>query len=155
MTERYMAFPRTLVFLFRGGEVLLIERSQSAGLFPGMYNGVGGHVERGENILESARREVQEETGLEVTDLTLRGIIHADEGWGAPGALVFVFVGEAPTRDVTESNEGRLHWISMDELATVRLMPDLVTLLPRLWHTDPGAGLFFTGHASSYTGSTH
>jgi NADH pyrophosphatase NudC (nudix superfamily) len=59
MEGRYTAYPRTLTFLLQGGDdVLLIQRSPNARLFPGLFNGVGGHVERGENVLSAARREV-------------------------------------------------------------------------------------------------
>jgi len=60
MEDRYTLYPRTLVFLFNQDQVLLIRRSPNAQLFPGMYNGVGGHVERGEDVLTAARREVRE-----------------------------------------------------------------------------------------------
>ena len=36
----------------------------------------GGHLERGESLVESAIREVREETGLIVSDLKPCGIIH-------------------------------------------------------------------------------
>jgi 8-oxo-dGTP diphosphatase len=58
MEGRYTVYPRTLTFLLQGGDVLLIQRSPNARLFPGLFNGVGGHVERGENVLSAARREV-------------------------------------------------------------------------------------------------
>ncbi len=143
MTERYAVYPRTLTFLLDGDDVLLIQRSPGARLFPGVYNGVGGHVERGEDVLSSARREVREETGLDVPELALRCLLHVDEGAGRPGVLVFVFVGQAGRRDVTASSEGTLHWVPLARLHELNLLPDLPPLLARLLSLPPGAAPLF------------
>jgi 8-oxo-dGTP diphosphatase len=130
--KRHIVYARTLIFLFNAGDVLLIHRPAEATLFPGMYNGVGGHVERGEDILSAARREVREETGLTVNDLSLRGLLHVDEGMDRPGVIVFVFAGHAPQRDLIESSEGTLHWIPLERIRQVNLLPDLPALLARV-----------------------
>jgi 8-oxo-dGTP diphosphatase len=57
----------TLVFIFRGEEVLLIRKLR--GLGAGKINGPGGRIEHGESKLDCARREVEEE--LRVTPLGL------------------------------------------------------------------------------------
>jgi 8-oxo-dGTP diphosphatase len=139
MKTRYTAELRTLVFLLNGSDVLLIERSAQARLFPGYYNGIGGHVERGEDVLAAAMREVTEETGLRVARLELRGVLSIAHSQyhdrasveDAPGALVFVFVGQTTERRVTPSDEGDLSWVALDRLRDYRLMPDLYDLLPR------------------------
>lgn len=41
----------------------------------GKYNGIGGKVERGESVSEGIKREIREETGLEVRSMSLRGTI--------------------------------------------------------------------------------
>jgi 8-oxo-dGTP diphosphatase len=132
MAERYVASPRTLTFLLDGDDVLLIRRSPDAPLFPGLYNGVGGHVERGEDLLSSARREVREETGLDVPDLALRCLLHVDEGTSRPGR-----------RDVTASGEGTLHWVPLARLHELALLPDLPPLLARILSLPPGAAPLF------------
>ena len=62
--DRYMLIPRTLIFLRRGESVLLIRGAPNKPLWANKYNGVGGHIERGEDALSAARRELREETGL-------------------------------------------------------------------------------------------
>jgi 8-oxo-dGTP diphosphatase len=57
------------VFVVRDGKVLLGLRRGSHG--SGTWGTPGGHLEHGESIEECARREVLEETGLEVADLRL------------------------------------------------------------------------------------
>lgn len=132
MKERYMLSPRTLTFLRNGEDVLLIQRPPNARLFPGMLNGVGGHVERGEDIMSAARREVREETGLDVPDLHLRCILHVDEGADRLGVLVFVFVGHTERRDVVESSEGTLYWVPLTQINQSSLIPDLPSILKRV-----------------------
>jgi len=132
MKERYMAYPRTLTFLLNGGDILLIQRSPDARLFPGMFNGVGGHVERGENVLSAAQREVYEETGLDVRNLILRCLLHVDEGADCPGVLVFVFVDHVQQREVIESSEGTLHWVPIERIEELNLMPDVPPILSRI-----------------------
>jgi 8-oxo-dGTP diphosphatase len=140
MAARFAVHPRTLVFLLNGDDVLLIKRAQEARLFPGLYNGIGGHVERGEDVLSSARREVREETGLEVERLSLRGVLtiahsqYRDGGSSedGPGALVFMFVGHTDRRHTRRSDEGEPVWVPLQRLREVNLVPDLYDLLPRL-----------------------
>lgn len=128
--NRYAAIPRVLCFLRHGERWLLIRRAPDRRLFPGLCNGVGGHVEEGEGILAAARREVMEETGLEAEDLRLVGIIHEWE-WDH-GVLVFVFTGTAATTDLRPSPEGIPLWLTAEEALRQPLVPDLPQILARL-----------------------
>ena len=73
-----MGFPPTPALttdcvLFRpDGQTLLIRRKNDP--FAGGYALPGGFVEIGETVEAACRREVLEETGLEVGDLTLVGV---------------------------------------------------------------------------------
>jgi len=127
---RHLATPRTLVFLRRGGRVLLLEGGPKK-WFAGLLNGVGGSVEAGEDVMSAALRECEEETGLRPAALDLAAVVHV---LAEPVVLLFVFVGEAPDGEPRDSDEGKLTWIRIDELrgAAPRLVPDLVDLLPRL-----------------------
>ena len=122
---RYLTVPRTLCFVLNGDDVLLIRRSLHKRLFPGKVNGVGGHVETGEDVVVSAAREIFEEKGLRVHDLRLAGVVHVDGRLGqtdplpdgtVPGVMVFVFTAQAAGRDICPGDEGDLLWVPLSEV---------------------------------------
>src|SRR5512135_302413 len=92
--QRYSVIPRTLVFITRGERVLLLRGAPTKRIWANRYNGIGGHVERDEDIYSAAKREVIEETGLTVNRLRLCGLINID-GNQISGILLFVFTAES------------------------------------------------------------
>ncbi len=93
--DRYRVIPRTLVFVRSGERVLLMRRPLDSRVWPGFVNGIGGHVEAGEGLVAGARREVLEETGLELGSLRLAGLLHVSAPGEKTGVLVAVFAGDA------------------------------------------------------------
>ncbi|HEY89276.1 MAG TPA: NUDIX domain-containing protein [Thermoflexia bacterium] len=136
---RYTVIPRTLVFLTRGTEVLLLRGAPDKRLWAGKYNGLGGHIELGEEPRRAARREVQEEAGLDVAELTLRAVIQVTLP-EPPGVMLFVFVGAAPVAQPRSSPEGTPVWVQRQELTEYPLVEDLYELLPRV--LAPGEIIF-------------
>lgn len=130
--DRYRVVPRVLVFLRNGDDVLLIKGAPTKRIWPNLYNGVGGHIEKGETIISAARREALEETGLVVHNLELKAVISVDAGQDRLGILIFVFTGWTDDRTTISSDEGQNYWISVSEIAGYDLVEDLTVLLPRV-----------------------
>lgn len=109
------------------GKVLVQDRVKSwKGLsFP------GGHVNDGESFVDSAVREVREETGLEVSALQSCGVIHWCNTETSDRYLVFlykttVFSGEL----IPETEEGKVFWLSPEEIGQYPTSNDFECYLP-------------------------
>ncbi len=129
--NRWLTIPRTLCFVLNGSDVLLMKRAPHKRVFPNQYNGVGGHIERDEDPLTSAKREILEETGLTVSKLQLRAVYNIDAN-ASTGIILFVFTAESDSRAVSANDEGSLHWISQKDISQYDLVEDLPIILPRV-----------------------
>lgn len=65
------------VLLVRDGRILLLRRANT-GYEDGNYSVIAGHVERGEQVIETAVREAREEAGIEIAtaDMRIAGVMH-------------------------------------------------------------------------------
>lgn len=129
---RHAVIPRTLCFLCWGDEVLLLRGAATKRLWAGKLNGIGGHIEVGETPLDGARREIMEETGLVVRDLQLRGVVHVCSPAATQGIIIFIYVGQATSREVRSGSEGDLLWYPVNSLPRDALVEDLSELIPRV-----------------------
>ncbi len=129
---RYSVVPRCLSFLLHQEKVLLIRIAEDRGTWSGHLNGVGGHIERGEDPRSAALREIKEETGLILSpsSLYLSGVVTVDVG-NSPGVGLYIFVGETETSETHSSDEGTTEWIDVDDFERQTLVKDLPVLLPR------------------------
>jgi 8-oxo-dGTP diphosphatase len=143
----YTPIVGTLAYVVRGDEVLLVHRTFRDGdAHLGKYNGLGGKLEPGEDVVAGMRRELREEAGIEATALRLRGTI-SWPGFGAGGEdwFGFVFIVDAFAGEPPASNEeGTLHWVPLANL--------LGGELP-LWEGDPTwLPLVFDEHITQFHG---
>ena len=66
----------TLCYIENNGRCLMMHRNKKSGdENADKWIGVGGHMEENESSDECIRREIEEETGLEIYNLRLQGII--------------------------------------------------------------------------------
>jgi 8-oxo-dGTP diphosphatase len=88
----------------------------------------GGHVEPGESFVESAIREVREETGLTIKDPRLRGTKQFQTRDGAR-YVVFFFKATRFTGQLKSSDEGEVFWVPREKLGSYRLVMDMMDMV--------------------------
>jgi 8-oxo-dGTP diphosphatase len=144
---RYQVLPRVLCFVTHGDEVLLLRGAPRKRLWTGLYNGVGGHLEHSEDIRSAVLREVKEETGLNVDEIRLRGVVHVDVDDPTLGVLFFVFTATAPGKQLVSTHEGSLEWFNAQDLPFAEMVEDLPVILPMVLAMGPTAPPFFAAYS--------
>lgn len=140
--DRYQVIPRVLIFVYNENRVLLIKGARNKRIWVNKYNGVGGHVEVGENILEAAYRELREESGMQNVDLHLCGNIVVNLS-NASGILLFIFRGEYRGEEISSSSEGNLEWVDCNQIHSISTVEDLPMILARVKGWKAGDEHFF------------
>lgn len=88
----------------------------------------GGHVEIGESFVDAVTREVFEETGLTVSNLTLCGI----KNWASEdGTRYFVTCYKTSTfsGEIKSSDEGEVFWTPLSGIYTLKLCENMENML--------------------------
>lgn len=110
-------FPRTdpvVIMLVQRGNRLLLGRSP--GWPDGMYSALAGFVEPGESLEAAVRREVHEETSIQVG--AVRYI--ASQPWPWPNSLMLGFVADALSEEIALDHELEdARWLTREELVDV------------------------------------
>ncbi len=137
-----MVVEATLCEIIDGGRLLL--QRKSAGRFgEGKWNGPGGKVQPGETPPECVVREVWEETGLTVSDLTERGVVDFYFGEKPePDWVVHIYTTSTFSGEPRESDEGELRWWSLDEIPYGEMWMDDAYWLPVLLQGKRFRGVF-------------
>lgn len=104
----------------RDGKLLMVQRANEPGA--GLWSLPGGRVEHGEYLAAALRREVAEETGLEVEVHDLVGIL---EVVGDPHYVILDYFAEAtgdrdpvPADDVSDAR-----WVPLEEVPSLPCTP--------------------------------
>jgi 8-oxo-dGTP diphosphatase len=123
-----------------GKRVLLVHRNRRAGdAHLGKYNGLGGKLEVGEDVVACLRREVFEESGLSCIELVLRGTI-SWPGFGKGGEDWFGFIFRIDRfagTPLSENADGPLEWVDLDRILELPLWEGDRHFLPLVFAGGP------------------
>lgn len=108
----------TLCYIRSNEKTLLLQRAKEDAL-QGKWIVPGGKFEPGETPEECVRREVKEETGLELIELNWRGLLTfvRQSETSIRTTTCFVFESFSFQGDLNHSKEGELRWVLDAEIA--------------------------------------
>jgi 8-oxo-dGTP pyrophosphatase MutT (NUDIX family) len=113
-----------------GGRILLGMKKRGFGV--GRWNGFGGKLEPGEDLMAATRRELVEEAGITVVNLDIRGLLLAKDEDGSLLRHVQLMVSDRFLGTPQESEEMRPQWFGLDELPFESMWPNDNVWMPRL-----------------------
>ena len=114
-----------MVMVYDGDKILVQDRVKQD--WPGI-SFPGGHVERGESFVDSAIREIREETGLTISHPILCGMKDWENDDGSRYVVLF-FKTNQFSGNLVSSDEGEMRWIRLSELGSYRLGLDFAEML--------------------------
>lgn len=133
--KKQLTFPlriATLVFLSQDNQILLAMKKRGFGM--GLWNGVGGKVEKNETVEAAAKREAEEEIGVTITSLQEVATLDfffleapVDKDWNQQ---VRVFFATAWTGEPNETEEMKPQWFDKTDLPFDIMWPDDPYWLP-------------------------
>jgi len=132
-------------FLVCGSKVLLMKRGLHKELGPGMWAGIGGHLDmrditdsRRLDLAETCYREVEEETGIaksNIRNLKLRYI--AVRRVGSEIRMHYHYFGEIKNEiSLPKCDEGEFHWVEKCNLADLPMSTSVKEAV-RHWVASP------------------
>jgi 8-oxo-dGTP diphosphatase len=123
-----------------GAAVLLIHRNtRPDDIHYGKYNGLGGKIDSGEDVVSGMQREFREEAGIAAEELVLRGTISwpgfgkNDEDW-----FGFIFrIDRWSGTPFAGNHEGALEWAPLTRLPELNMWESDRLWLPMVFERSP------------------
>ena len=140
-------------FLRNNGNVLVMKRSQHKRIAPGMWAGVGGHMEPHElnNPSETCYREIEEETGITRDDIQSLELLYITVRMKNPDEIRYnyFYFGETTKTETIQTDEGILHWIPESELLNRDYTQTIAAMLEHYTTRHPHDRAVYVGVAGN------
>ncbi|MGI8524761.1 MAG: NUDIX hydrolase [Pseudolabrys sp.] len=130
--------------ILRDGKILLVRRARQPAL--GLFTLPGGAVETGETLIEAVKREVREETAIEIEPVVLAGhreaILRDKDGRAERHFVILCFAARWISGEPSPNEElSEARWVDPAEVAAFRTTEGLAEIaaaaLARINETTP------------------
>ena len=141
-----------VAFLRNGDKYLLIKRADNRKINPGIWSGIGGHIEPHEinTPLEACYREIEEETGIthdKISSLDLQYIITRRSG--SEIRQSYIYFGKTDVIDLAQTDEGVLFWVPNDGLLNHEYTTTYTSMLEHYAKRKPSDTAIYVGVAEN------
>ncbi len=113
----------TLCLIVQNNKALMMLRNKKKNdVHVNKYNGLGGHLEKGESKVKCVLREVYEEAGIHLTNYQYVGnVVFLNFGYKKGKEVMYCFVGYEYVGEIGDCNEGDLEWVEVDNVMSLPL----------------------------------
>jgi len=123
-----------------GLQTLLVHRNARASdQHLGKYNGLGGKMKANEDVVSCMKREIREESGLDCTEMRLRGTVNWT-GFGPESedwlGFIFLITGYSGTLR-SRNEEGDLSWHPLADIGALPMWEGDRYFIPLVFDADP------------------
>ena len=127
----------TLCYIRQGEEYLMLHRVKKENdLNKDKWIGIGGKFLDKESPEDCLLREVEEETGLVLTDYRYRGVVtFVSDRW--PTEYMHLFTADGFTGELKDCDEGVLEWLPRDRLLNIPHWEGDAIFLDLIWRDAP------------------
>jgi 8-oxo-dGTP diphosphatase len=114
--------------VLRRGRLLILKRKDDDDTYPGVWDCVGGHFEKGESAEECMLREAREESGQSMKIAKVGPLIEYLDAYGRAVAVPFLLRPD-PRKKIALTEHSDFKWIRLSEVPTYKIVPDLTKAL--------------------------
>jgi len=132
MAEQQYPEPTVGALVFNAQGQLFLMRSHK---WKGKYVIPGGHIELGETMVDALRREIKEETNLDIYDIEFicfQEFIHDERFWQERHFIFFDYACRTDSIDVVLNHEAQEYvWVDLDRALELPVDPYTAIVIER------------------------
>jgi 8-oxo-dGTP diphosphatase len=114
--------------VLKRGKLLILKRKEDDDSYPGVWDCVGGHFEKGESAEECMLREAREEAGQTMKIVRGGPLIEFLDEYGRAVAVPFILRPD-PRHRIVVAEHSEFRWIGLGEVPDYEIVPDLAKAL--------------------------